>query len=136
MIHPWNPLQRGVVTLAAAIVLASQALAQQPPVVNGIAAKVNGRVITKNEVGILLFPQMKRLEARFPDRGPEFEKQLLEAQKAVLQELIDRKTTLDQANPAPIKIDPKAIDEEVEREIARAMRATKVNSMPRCAGIG
>jgi len=117
MIHPWNPSHRGVVTLVAAIALASPALAQQTHEVNGIAAKVDGRAITKSQVGMLLFPQMKRLEARFPDRGPEFEKQLLEARKAVLQELIDREETLSRPNVAPIKIDPKAIDEEVQREV-------------------
>jgi hypothetical protein len=42
--------------------------------VNGIAATVNGRVVTKKEVGILLAPVASQLMAQFPRRGPEFEK--------------------------------------------------------------
>lgn len=113
----FNARNRGVGTLVVAIALASPALAERPREVSSIAAYVNGMAITKSEVGIMLYPQMKRLEARFPDRGAEFEKQLLEARNAVLRELTDRTEILTQPNLVPIKIDSKAIDEEVQREV-------------------
>lgn len=112
-----NPLRQALANLLIGILLIAPAIAQQPPEANGIAAKVNGRIITKNEVALLLVPERKRLDARFPDRGAEYEKQLQSAKDGILQTLIEREKTLAEANLAPIKIDPKTIDEEVQREI-------------------
>src|SRR5690606_4592633 len=64
--------------------------------VNGIAAIVNGRVITKNKLGFMLAPIFSQLAAQFPRRGPEFERQVLEARDQTLQELIDREIILSE----------------------------------------
>lgn len=85
--------------------------------VNGIAAKVNGSVITKNEVGFLLSPIYAQLVTQFPRRGPEFDKQFTEAREKILQELIDRRIILDEFKQLGASIRPYLIDEEVKRQM-------------------
>lgn len=97
-------------------IFSSLALAE-PVEVNGIAAKVNGQVITKNEVSFLLAPIFAQLSTQFPRRGPEFVKQFTEAQKNVLQELIDRQIILDEFKKLGASINSTIIDEEVKRQI-------------------
>ncbi|MEX0774716.1 MAG: hypothetical protein WD042_03260, partial [Phycisphaeraceae bacterium] len=72
------------------------ALPAGPFEVNGIAALVEGRVITKNKVGFMLSPIFAQLAAQFPRRGPEFERQVLEAREKILQELIDREIIISE----------------------------------------
>ncbi|MGA0854302.1 MAG: SurA N-terminal domain-containing protein, partial [Luteolibacter sp.] len=67
-----------------------------PIEVNGIAAKVNGRVITKNQVSFMLAPVYAQLSAQYPRRGAEFEEQFKKAREGVMQELIDRRIILDE----------------------------------------
>jgi peptidyl-prolyl cis-trans isomerase SurA len=85
--------------------------------VNGIAAKVNGSVITKNEVAFMLSPIYSQLVTQFPRRGPEFEKQFNEAREKILQELIDRRIILDEFKQIGASIRSNLIDEEVKRQI-------------------
>lgn len=87
------------------------------PEVNGIAAKVNGRVVTKNEVAITLVPRKAKLEERFPDGGPEFGRLMEEAHKDVLKELMDRILLIDQFDGPEIRIPEAAVRNEVLREI-------------------
>jgi peptidyl-prolyl cis-trans isomerase SurA len=117
--------------LALAMVLAaifssgSQTRAQTSPApaprgpveVNGIAAKVNGSVITKNQVSFMLAPIYGQLAAQFPRRGPEFEKQFNEAKTKVIQELVDRQIILDEFKLIGASIKPHIIDEEIKRQM-------------------
>lgn len=83
----------------------------------GIAAKVNGHVITRNQVAMLLTPTEARLSERFPDRGPEYEKLLGKAREDLLKELTDRMILIDQFNQPKVLIRPEAIEAEVRNEI-------------------
>jgi len=97
--------------------LVSNLAMSQAVEVNGIAAKVNGRVITLNEVSFLLGPVYGQLATKFPRRGPEFERQFNEARKNVIQELIDRQIILDEFKKLGASIKPYLIDEEIDRQI-------------------
>lgn len=97
-------------------IFSSIALAE-PVEVNGIAAKVNGQVITKNEVSFLLSPIFAQLSTQFPRRGPEFVKQFNEAQQKVLQELIDRQIILDEFKKLGAVINNSVIDAEIKNQI-------------------
>ncbi len=97
--------------------LASTSAFSQAIEVNGIAAKVNGQVITANEVSFMLAPVYAQLATQFPRRGPEFERQFKEARDKVLQELIDRQIILDEFKQIGAKIQPHFIDEEIKRQI-------------------
>jgi peptidyl-prolyl cis-trans isomerase SurA len=88
-----------------------------PIEVNGIAAKVNGRVVTKNEVSFMLAPIYSQLAAQFPRRGVEFERQFNEAKAKILQELVDRQIILDEFKQLGASIRPNLIDEEIKRQM-------------------
>jgi peptidyl-prolyl cis-trans isomerase SurA len=84
--------------------------------VNGIAATVNGKVITKKEVAMLLGPTAAQLNAQIPRRGPEYEKQLSIAHGKILDELIDRALILTEFKQKGGAIKPQAINEEIDRQ--------------------
>ena len=88
-----------------------------PIEVNGIAAKVNGHVITKNEVNFQVAPISAQLASQFPRRGPEFERQLKAARDGIIQELIDRQIILDEYKEIGANINDFLIDEEIKHQI-------------------
>jgi peptidyl-prolyl cis-trans isomerase SurA len=96
---------------------AQQAAPGGPVEVAAIVAKVNGRVVTNNEVNMMLGPEYARLVAQFPRRGPAFEKQFNEAREAIIQELIDRQIILDEFKRSGFSIPPSAVDEEVKNQM-------------------
>lgn len=117
-----------------ALLATSPLVAQEPPAdppaptpmpsgaveVNGIAAIVNGRVITKNKLGFMLAPIFSQLAAQFPRRGPEFERQVLEARDQTLQELIDREIILSefaQLQKKGANLPEHVVDQEIRRQI-------------------
>ncbi len=106
--------------VASGSLLAAQEAPQAKPApieVNGIAARVNGRAITKNEVSFMLAPIYAQLAAQYPRRGPQFESQFKEAKENILQELIDRQIILYEFKQMGASIRPNLIDEEVKRQI-------------------
>ena len=88
-----------------------------PIEVNGIAAKVNGRVITKNQVSFMLAPVFAQLVTQFPRRGPQFEAKFRETKANVIQELIDRQIILDEFKQLGAFIKPNLIDDEIKRQM-------------------
>jgi len=76
--------------LIAASLIAGVASAAQtePEVVDGVAAVVNGGVITYSQVRGLVGPREKLLRAQYS--GEELVKKIKEAREAALQDLIDR----------------------------------------------
>lgn len=104
-------------------VSAQQAPPEAPPrpagpiEVNGIAAKVNGRVITKNQVSFMLAPTYAQIVAQFPRRGPQFEVKFKEAKAGIIQELVDRQIILDEFKQLGAFIKPNLIDDEIKRQV-------------------
>ena len=88
------------------------------PEVNGIAVKVNGKVITKKEVAFHMSPTVSLLRAKYPKPTQEFQKEFLEAQEDVVERLIDNKIVLSQVERDQGQIPEHVLDEEVSR-IAR-----------------
>lgn len=86
----------------------------------GIAVTVNGYAIPKNEVSFLLAPKLRTLVERFPEKGAEFEKLVLEARNGVMKELVDRRIVIGESGHLGIQIAPEKIEEEFQREIANA----------------
>jgi peptidyl-prolyl cis-trans isomerase SurA len=99
----------------------SSAQTPSPPVgrveVNRIAAKVNGNVITKNEVDFMLAPIFGQLAAQFPRRGPQFDAEFQKARTGVIQELVDRQIILDEFKQLGASIKPHIIDDEIKRQM-------------------
>src|SRR5256885_15905536 len=67
---------------------ATYAAQPEPEVVDGVAAVVNGEVVTYSQVRGLVAPREKLLRAQFS--GDELIKKIKEARGAALQDLIDR----------------------------------------------
>lgn len=88
-----------------------------PVEVNAIAAKVNGRVITKNQISFMLAPIYAQLAAQFPRRGAEFDRQLKDARDKILNELIDREIILSEFKAMGASLKPQIVDEEIKRQV-------------------
>lgn len=89
-----------------------------PIAVNGMVAKVNGDVITMNELMIKVAPLQSVLMARSPRRGPAYEKQLLEIRLGILDELIDRTIIFTEFKDR-VRAFP---DEDIEAEVKRIVQ--------------
>lgn len=121
-----NPraLRNTIAAVMAGLATSGSGLAQSaapvptgPVEVNGIAAKVNGQVITKNQVSFMLAPIFAQLKAQYPRRGSQFEAEFIKAKENVLQELIDRQIILDEFKQLGASIKPHIIDEEIKRQM-------------------
>ncbi len=105
---------------------APPAIHAAPVEVNGIAAKVNGRVVTKNQVSFMLSPEYARLVTEFPRRGPQFEAKFYEAKKRIIQELIDRQIILDEFKQIGAVIKPNFIDDEIKSQMKKNFNGDEV----------
>lgn len=97
-----------------------------PIEVNGISAKVNGRVVTKNQVAFMLSPVFAQLATQFPRRGPQFEAKFKESKANIIQELIDRQIILDEFKQLGAVIKPNLIDEEIKRQMRELYNGDEV----------
>ena len=108
----------GIVAVAVSLILAFGASAEgEPAGRDGIAAQVNGRVVTKSQVAILVAPELVELEERFPNRGEEFGKLVEAARKEALQQLTDQQKLIDQFNRPRVQLPPNAVEQEMKRVI-------------------
>ena len=91
--------------------------AQGAQVVNRIAATVNGRPITSNEVRARLAPYLRELIMLYPKQGPRFSAELVKAKKAVIEDLIERELVLSEFETRGYMMPDTAIDEEINRRV-------------------
>ena len=128
-----NPRLALPLVISGAIFAATAASAQQAPPqrpagpieVNGIAAKVNGRVVTKNQVSFML-AVYAQLTTQFPRRGPQFEAKFKETKANIVQELVDRQIILDEFKQLGASIRPNLIDEEIKRQMRELYNGDEV----------
>src|SRR5438876_5592738 len=92
------------------------AFAQEPIEVDGIAAIVNGNVITISQVRGLSAPREKQLRTQFT--GQELEKQLKATRELALKDLIDRQLVIEAFKKEKFEI-PDHFVEERMHEIIR-----------------
>ncbi|MDX1680941.1 MAG: SurA N-terminal domain-containing protein [Akkermansiaceae bacterium] len=97
----------------------------EPMEINGIAAKVNGRVITKNEVSFMLAPIYRQLRAQYPRQGEEFKTKLMEARDKILDELIEREIIIDEYKQLGATIPDQVVENEIKRQINRLYNGDK-----------
>lgn len=86
-------------------------------IVNRVAATVNGRSITANEVRVLLLPIGAQLAAQYPKQGPEFYKQLALAKKNIINDLVERELLRNEFESMGGVIRDSMIDQEINRTI-------------------
>ena len=91
--------------------------AQAAQIVNRVAATVNGRPITSNEVRARLDPYLRELIMLYPKQGPRFNAELVKAKKAVINELIERELVLSEFESQGFIMPEPAVDEEISRRV-------------------
>jgi len=87
------------------------AFAQEAQVVDGIAAVVNGDVITFSQVRQLSAPREKLLRSQFT--GQELENKLQEVRKLALKDLIDRRLIIQAFKKESFQIPDHIVDQRV-----------------------
>lgn len=118
--------------------ISSLSLAQAREV-TGIAAKVNGRVITSNELNFHLTPIREQVEAAMPRKGEQYDKILKDAREKILDDLIERELILSEYQKLTNGngIPKSSIDSEIARQIAENFNnnKTEFNKALRDAGL-
>ena len=90
--------------------------ADQPPtVVDGIAAVVNGEVITYSQVRALSAPQERMLRQQYT--GPDLEKKLNELRQLAVRDLIDRRLVIQAFKKESYEIPDHLIDQRIHQII-------------------
>jgi peptidyl-prolyl cis-trans isomerase SurA len=95
--------------------LCDAAYAQEEQIVDGIAAIVNGDVITYSQVRSLSMPREKVLSAQF--HGEELVNKIKEIRTAALQDLIDRQLIIQAFKKESYQIPDHFVDERVHEII-------------------
>src|SRR5881275_1856381 len=91
------------------------AFAQEPQVVDGMAAIVNGDVITYSQVRALSAPREKLLRQQFT--GQELEKKMIELRQLALKDLIDRRLVIQAFKKESYEIPDHVVDERMHQII-------------------
>ena len=91
------------------------AFAQEPQVVDGIAAVVNGDVITFSQVRMLSAPREKLLRSQFT--GKELENKLKEVRQLALKDLVDRRLVIQAFKKESFQIPDHVVDQRVHEII-------------------
>ena len=92
------------------------AFAQEPQVVDGVAAVVNGDVVTYSQVRLLSAPREKLLRSQYT--GEELANKLKEARELALKDLIDRRLVIQAFKKESYEIPDHIVDQRM-REIIR-----------------
>ena len=112
MIRPLIPaLTAALLVNLSPICHAAYAAQPEAEVVDGVAAVVNGDVITYSQVRQLVGPREKLLRAQFT--GEELIKKVKESRQAALQDLIDRQLILQSFKKENFQIPDHFIEERV-----------------------
>src|SRR5216117_1111605 len=91
------------------------AFAEEAQVVDGIAAVVNGDVITYSQVRALSAPREKLLRQQFT--GQELEKKMIELRQLALKDLIDRRLVIQAFKKESYQIPDHIVDERMQQII-------------------
>ena len=91
------------------------AFAEEPTVIDGMAAVVNGEVITFSQVRALSAPQERMLRQQFT--GQELAKKLTEVRQLALQDLIDRRLVIQAFKKESYEIPDHIVDQRVNQII-------------------
>ncbi|MGB2265462.1 MAG: peptidylprolyl isomerase [Akkermansiaceae bacterium] len=107
--------------------------------VTGIAAKVNGRVITKNELSYHLTPYRQQLDAQMPRKGAKYYELLDKARNEILDNLIERELILSEfrVRTGDRQLPAYTIDQEIDRQIRELYNnnRSEFNKALRLAGL-
>jgi peptidyl-prolyl cis-trans isomerase SurA len=99
----------------AQVPIGNVAFAEEPTVVDGMAAVVNGEVITFSQVRALSAPQERMLRQQYT--GQDLTKKLTEVRQLALQDLIDRRLVIQAFKKESYEIPDHIVDQRVNQII-------------------
>lgn len=117
LMHSRIFLTLSLATLALPFAAMTTPVAQGAQVINRIAATVNGRPITSNEVRMRMGPLVRELMTLNPNGEGDMTAQMLKAKETVIQELIERELVLSEFDEKGYTIPDQQIDEELNNRI-------------------
>jgi peptidyl-prolyl cis-trans isomerase SurA len=104
-----------IVGALAQVPICNLAFSAEPTVVDGIAAVVNGEVITYSQVRALSAPQERVLRQRYT--GQDLEKKLTELRQLALKDLIDRRLVIQAFKKESYQIPDHLVDQRIHQII-------------------
>ena len=112
MIRPlFAAVLAGTALLGSPLLRAALAEEEAPRIIDGIAAIVNGDIITYSQVRGLALPRERLLRQQL--HGPELDKQIQEARAAALKDLIDRQLIVQSFHKEKFELPEHFVDERV-----------------------
>ena len=97
--------------LAPPLCQGALAAEEEPRIIDGIAAIVNGDIITYSQVRGLSAPRERLLRTQY--RGEELEKQIQEARKLALKDLIDRQLIVQSFHKEKFELPEHFVEERI-----------------------
>ena len=122
-------------SLVALCFLASVSSAAESAV-NGIAAVVNGKVITKSEVAEAVNAQRQMIMMRGRDNPMQMQRELADLQKTSLDSLIDRELVLGEFTKLGGTIKPQYVDDDINTLIREQFHGDRDNFVIELARTG
>src|SRR6184192_4703474 len=113
-VRPFTAVSLAVCALVL-LPICCDAFAQEPQVVDGMAAIVNGEVITYSQVRALSAPREKLLRSQLT--GNELENKLLELRQLALKDLIDRRLVIQAFKKESYQIPDHFVDQRMQEII-------------------
>ena len=104
--------------------------------VNGIAAVVNGKVITKSEVADAIAAQRQMIGMRYRDNPMQAQRELAELDKTSLSSLIDRELVLGEFTKMGGTIKPQYVDDDINTLIREQFKGDRDNFVVELAKTG
>lgn len=89
----------------------------RPISITGVAATVNGKVVTLKEVRSLLAPTVNLLKTKYPRGGQIAEREFQNEQSKVLEQLIENKIILSELEKKGAGVPDYVVDNEIKRII-------------------
>jgi peptidyl-prolyl cis-trans isomerase SurA len=111
MIRPFFAAVLAGTTILASPLSRGALAEEQPRIIDGIAAIVNGDIITYSQVRGLSMPRERLLRTQY--RGEELEKQIQEARKLALKDLIDRQLIVQSFHKEKFELPEHFVDERI-----------------------
>src|SRR5262245_39064754 len=113
----------------AQVPICNVAFAGEPTVVDGMAAVVNGEVITYSQVRALCAPQERMLRQQYT--GQDLEKKLTELRQLAVKDLIDRRLVIQAFKKEAYEIPDHLVDMRIQQIIRESFgdrKSTRLNS--------
>ena len=111
MIRPIFAAVLAGTTILASPLLRGALAEEEPRIIDGIAAIVNGDIITYSQVRGLSMPRERLLRTQY--HGEELEKQIQEARKLALKDLIDRQLIVQSFHKEKFELPEHFVDDRI-----------------------